>query len=84
MAGMTSFTNEMSLGAANSPDLAYAYGKSIALECRSVGVKWVLHPVTDLNLNPFNPTKTMENIESYILLNLHDFCDYWLPESVPF
>jgi beta-N-acetylhexosaminidase len=53
--GMTPFPNEMSLGAANSPELAYAYGKAIAQECRSVGVKWVLHPVADLNLNPYNP-----------------------------
>jgi len=62
MAGMTSFANEMSLGAANSSDLAYAYGRSIALESRSVGVKWVLHPVADLNLNPFNPITNIRSI----------------------
>lgn len=53
--GMTSFPNEMSLGAANSPELAYGYGKAVALESHSVGVQWVLNPVADLNLNPFNP-----------------------------
>lgn len=62
IAGMTSFPNEMSLGAANSPELAYAYGKAIALESRSVGVSWVLHPVADLNLNPFNPIANIRSI----------------------
>lgn len=60
--GMTSFPNEMSLGAANSPELAYAYGKAIAQECRSVGVKWVLHPVADLNLNSFNPITNIRSV----------------------
>ena len=44
------------------PELAYAYGKAIAQECRSVGVKWVLHPVADLNLNPFNPITNVRSI----------------------
>lgn len=60
--GMTSFSNEMTIGAANSPELAYDYGKSIALECRSVGVKWVLHPVADLNINQFNPITNVRSI----------------------
>jgi len=62
IAGMTSFPNEMSLGAANSPELAYAYGKAIAQESRSVGVSWVLHPVADLNMNPFNPIANIRSI----------------------
>ena len=62
IAGMTSFSNEMSIGAANSPGLAYGYGKAIAQECRSVGIKWVLHPVADLNLNPFNPITNVRSI----------------------
>lgn len=60
--GMTSFPNEMALGAANSPDLAYQYGKTVAHESRSVGVKWVLHPVADLNINPFNPVTNTRSI----------------------
>lgn len=60
--GMTSFPNEMSLGAANSPALAYDYGKAVAKEAQSVGVKWVLHPVADLNLNPFNPITNIRSI----------------------
>jgi len=62
IAGMTSFPNEMTLGAANSPALALAYGKAIALESRLVGVNWVLHPVADLNLNPFNPITNVRSI----------------------
>ena len=57
--GMTSFPAEMALGAANSENLAHDYGKAIAQEARSVGVRWVLHPVADLNLNPLNPTASM-------------------------
>ena len=60
--GMTSFPNEMSLGAANSPTLAYDYGKAVARQAQSVGVKWVLHPVADLNLNPFNPITNIRSI----------------------
>lgn len=60
--GMTSFPNEMALGAANSSELAYEYGKSVALESRSVGVQWVLHPVADLNINPFNPVTNTRSI----------------------
>jgi len=59
---MTSFPNEMALGAANSPELAFEYGKSMANESRSVGVIWVLHPVADLNLNPFNPIINIRSI----------------------
>jgi Beta-glucosidase-related glycosidases len=60
--GMTPFPNEMALGAANSPELAYWYGKTVAQESRSVGVKWVLHPVADLNINPFNPVTNTRSI----------------------
>lgn len=60
--GMTSFPNEMSLGAANSPELAYAYGAAVSKECQSVGVKWVLHPVADLNMNPLNPIMNVRSI----------------------
>ncbi|MES1160788.1 MAG: glycoside hydrolase family 3 N-terminal domain-containing protein, partial [Bacteroidota bacterium] len=60
--GMTPFPNEMSLGAANSPVLAYEYGKAMALQSQSVGVKWVLHPVADLNLNRLNPITNTRSI----------------------
>ncbi len=60
--GMTPFPNEMTLGAANSTALAYDYGKAVAKQAQSVGVKWVLHPVADLNLNPFNPITNIRSI----------------------
>ena len=53
--GFTRFPNAMTLGAANSTDLAYRYGEAVAKESRAVGVQWVLHPVADINLNRFNP-----------------------------
>ncbi|WP_207532125.1 glycoside hydrolase family 3 protein [Desertivirga arenae] len=53
--GMTSLPREMALGAANSPRLTYEYGVSLAKEAKSLGVKWVLHPVADLSINPLNP-----------------------------
>jgi len=53
--GMTSLPREMALGAANSGRLTYDYGMSLAKEARSLGIKWVLHPVADLNINPLNP-----------------------------
>jgi len=53
--GLTPFPYLMSLGAANDPELAYEYGKATAMEARSVGANWSLSPVSDLNINPWNP-----------------------------
>ena len=53
--GMTTMPMLMSVGAANSEKLAYAYGKHNAKEARSVGVHWVLNPIADLTLNPMDP-----------------------------
>ena len=53
--GMTPMPMLMSVGAANSAQLAYAYGKHNAKEAWSVGVRWVLNPIVDLNLNPMDP-----------------------------
>lgn len=53
--GLTNLPFAMSLGAANDEDLAYEYGKVTAMEARSVGANWSLSPVSDLNLNPWNP-----------------------------
>jgi beta-N-acetylhexosaminidase len=46
---------EMTLGAANNPELAYAYGKIVAEESRAMGFNWILNPVADLNMNPLHP-----------------------------
>jgi len=53
--GYTHMPAEMSLGAANDPQLAYDYGKSISLESKAWGINWLLHPVSDLNMNPLHP-----------------------------
>lgn len=53
--GLTILPYMMSLGAANSEELAYDYGKATALEARSVGANWTFSPVSDLNLNFRNP-----------------------------
>ncbi len=45
---------EMAVGAADSEQLAYDFEKSIALEARDLGINWLLHPVSDLNMNPLN------------------------------
>jgi beta-N-acetylhexosaminidase len=60
--GMTPFPHAMALGATNSPELAYRYGNSVGLECRSLGVNWVLHPVADINMNPLNPVTNIRAI----------------------
>lgn len=53
--GLTPLPYLMSLGATNSEELAYEYGKATALEARSVGANWSFSPVCDLNINKRNP-----------------------------
>lgn len=53
--GLTELPYLMSLGAANSEQLAYDYGKATALEARSIGANWSFSPVVDLNINKRNP-----------------------------
>lgn len=53
--GLTALPYIMGLGAADSEQMAYDYGKATALEARSVGANWSFSPVSDLNLNPRNP-----------------------------
>ena len=48
----THMPSEMALGAANKPDLANRFGNAIAKEASSMGINWLLHPLTDLNMNP--------------------------------
>jgi beta-N-acetylhexosaminidase len=52
---LTHLPHVMALGAANSEELAYNYGKSTAIEARCAGVSWAFTPVVDLPLNPINP-----------------------------
>jgi beta-N-acetylhexosaminidase len=53
--GLPHFPHQMAVGANNSEELAYEYGRCLALGAKSVGVNWLLTPVADLSLNPFNP-----------------------------
>ncbi len=51
----TLFPNNMAIGAANNPDLAYQMGLLIAKETRLLGVHQNYAPVCDVNNNPNNP-----------------------------
>lgn len=49
------YPNNMAIGAANNPDLAYKMGLEIAHETRLLGVHQNYSPVCDVNNNPKNP-----------------------------
>jgi beta-N-acetylhexosaminidase len=53
--GATLFPPLMSLGAADSENLAYAMGKITAKEGRALGIHMTYAPVVDVNINPDNP-----------------------------
>lgn len=60
--GLTPFPYMMGLGATNSEEIAYNYGKATALEARSVGANWTFSPVADLNINKRNPLVNVRGI----------------------
>ena len=60
--GLTPFPYMMGLGATNSEEIAYNYGKATALEARSVGANWTFSPVCDLNINKRNPLVNVRGI----------------------
>jgi beta-glucosidase-like glycosyl hydrolase/CubicO group peptidase (beta-lactamase class C family) len=51
----TEFPRAMALGATRDPDLAYAMGRVVAAEARSLGVHVNYAPVADVNNDPDNP-----------------------------
>jgi beta-N-acetylhexosaminidase len=53
--GATLFPTIMGLGASGSEELAYAMGRTTALEGRAVGLHMTYAPVVDVNVNPDNP-----------------------------
>ncbi len=55
---LTALPHVMTLGASDSEELAYNYGKATAIEARCAGVTWAFANVVDLPLNPLNPTTT--------------------------
>jgi len=56
------FPNNMAIGAARNPQLAYKMGLMIAKECRALGIHQNYAPVLDVNNNPKNP---IINVRSY-------------------
>ncbi len=55
ISGATLFPTIMGLGASGREDLAYAMGRTTALEARAVGLHMTYAPVVDVNINPDNP-----------------------------
>ncbi|MCU4166044.1 glycoside hydrolase family 3 protein [Carboxylicivirga caseinilyticus] len=60
--GYTQLVTEMGLGAIGSEELAEQYGAIIASEARSIGINWLLHPVADLNINPYSYITNVRSI----------------------
>ncbi len=46
---------QMMLGAVQDPQLIYAYGKTVAEQCKRMGIQVDYAPVVDVNNNPDNP-----------------------------
>lgn len=53
--GMTEFPPQLCLGAADSEQMAYDYGRLTALESAAAGFNWTFGPVADLSLNCLAP-----------------------------
>jgi beta-N-acetylhexosaminidase len=51
----TSFPSAMAIAATGDPKLAYAAGRTIAIEAQAAGVHWIFAPDADVNNNPDNP-----------------------------
>jgi beta-N-acetylhexosaminidase len=60
--GATLFPPLMSLGAADSEELAYAMGKITAREGRAIGIHMTYAPVVDVNINPDNPIINVRSV----------------------
>ncbi len=62
MDNMPMLPHLMALGASQSEELAYEYGKAIAFGSHSLGVNWLLNPVADISFNPFSPSVNVRAI----------------------
>lgn len=51
----TAFPHAMAIGHSNNIENTFKISSAIAKECLSIGVKWNLAPVCDINSNPDNP-----------------------------
>lgn len=56
--GMKLFPPEIAVAAANDPQLAYDYGRAIAMEAKAGGVNCLFNTVVDMALYPFSGTDT--------------------------
>lgn len=52
---LTELPHLMALGATDSTEYAYDYGKTIAIQARTIGINMSFSPVADLNINNKNP-----------------------------
>lgn len=59
--GATKFPYMMSLGQANSPELAYEVGAIAAKEAGALGYNWTFSPVADLAYDPDSPVVSMRS-----------------------
>ena len=50
------FPTLMGLGATDDPDLAYDFGRALAVEARAAKLNWLFSPVADISIYPFMGT----------------------------
>ena len=50
------FPSLMGLGATDDPDIAYDFGRALAVEARAAGLNWLFSPVVDISIHPFMGT----------------------------
>ncbi len=60
--GMTAFPNMLALGAVDSTEAAFDYGRLTAQEAVRIGFNWTFGPVVDLCLNWLNPVVSIRSL----------------------
>jgi beta-glucosidase-like glycosyl hydrolase/CubicO group peptidase (beta-lactamase class C family) len=78
LAGVEKFPFQMTLGAIRNDSLIFLFGKSVAGQCKRIGVHINLAPVADINNNPENPVinyrsfgESRENVTSKSLMYMN-------------
>ncbi len=76
------FPFQMTLGAIRNDSMIYLMGKSVAAQCKRLGVQINLAPVADINNNPLNPVinfrsfgENRENVTSKALMYMNGMQD---------
>ncbi len=62
ISNLTPLPHLMAVGATDSEELAYNFGKATAIEARCGGFTWAFTPVVDLSLNPINPPTSQRSL----------------------